>query len=389
MRTLIKTAICTAFIANTLHGQNVNLLEKETKKKTVLEDHIITLGPSGALRAIGQGAKTEKDLKEIFLKKLPQSMKPFDKKRIFLYAHGGLVEERWGRADAKEYYEKFLPKGVYPITFVWPSDVPTMMKNGGENFAFRVYKNINNPDLDFAKRIDVDELNKLRIIAKDKKDQDKLFEDTAFHCSGAAVWQKMKDKAFAATRNNRGGARLAAKYLAQLCKMMPDLEIHVSGHSAGSIFMGPFVQLLTKKHGLKIKTVQLRAPACTFSLFEKYYLPSLKGESIENFIVMNLTDEKERSDGWSMYGKSILYLVSNGLEKERGAELLGMEKFYALNRTLKGLVQDKKIDYIACPNEKAASKARRSGANTHGSFAHEKLTIEATLAQILYPQPIQ
>ena len=389
MRSLTGVALGTVLITSGLLGKEVNLLEKEAQKKTVLEDHIITLGNYGFLRKSGQGAKTEADVKSIIKEKFPKALESFKKKRIYLFAHGGLVKEEWGRSDGRLNYEKFLSKGIYPITFLWPSDVPAILKNGGEELARKAMLRVNTPGLEFARRINVDELNRFRIIAKRKEDQDKLFEDVAFHCGGLDVWQKMKDKAFGATRNEKGGARVVAKYLAELCREIDDVEIHISGHSAGSIFMGPFVQLMTKEFGLKIKTLQLRAPACTIELFERCYLPSIKSGSIENFIVMNLTGERECNDGWSMYGKSILYLVSRGLEKNRGVALLGMEKSYATNPTLNKLIEEKRIDYIACPNENDASAARRSVANTHGSFAHDELTIEASLAQILNPQPIQ
>jgi hypothetical protein len=99
------------------------------------------------------------------------------------------------------------------------------------------------------------------------------------------------------------------KQLAALVQKDPGVEIHIAGHSAGSIFMAPVVQMLTAKgalegktlqeetrfswdpestlasaaaaqgHGLTLKTCTLWAPACTTGLFKAAYQPAIEARA--------------------------------------------------------------------------------------------------------------
>ncbi len=79
---------------------------------------------------------------------------------------------------------------------------------------------------------------------------------------------EMKENALAASVA-KGAAQLVAEQLAKLAQANPGLEIHVVGHSAGSILHAPLLQMLTGPLKLKVRTCTLWAPACTVELFKK------------------------------------------------------------------------------------------------------------------------
>jgi hypothetical protein len=148
------------------------------------------------------------------------------------------------------------------------------------------------------------------------------------------------------------------------------------------------VKLLVER-GLKIATCTLWAPACTIQLFEDTYRPAIKSKAIEHFSLFTLTDEAEQADNCgNIYHKSLLYLVSNALEKRpripifrsAGEPLLGMEKFV---KGLDGLFKSPGVEWIRAPNDAPIGSPLASRARNHSSFDDDEATLKATLARIL------
>ena len=102
-----------------------------------------------------------------------------------------------------------------------------------------------------------------------------------------------------------------ARFVADEIKKYSDqteIELHLVGHSAGSIFHAYLLPLL-RERGLTVKTLTLFAPACTMELFEENILPYAQ-KGVERLTIFNLTDETEQDDSvTSAYNKSLLYLV--------------------------------------------------------------------------------
>ena len=64
-------------------------------------------------------------------------------------------------------------------------------------------------------------------------------------------------------------------------------------------------------------TCTMWAPACTMSFYRDQYLPAIRGGSIKQFAIFNLTDRAEQDDNCvNIYHKSLLYLVSNAFEED-------------------------------------------------------------------------
>ena len=358
-----------------------------------LRPHIISIGNDGELRDSGTFATNEKEVESLFANDIPDTMASWKKKRILFYAHGGLVSEDSAIQRVAEYRTALLANEIYPISFIWKTDYWTTLKNIlSDAFSRRRPEGL----LDSAKDFLLDRA-------------DDALEPLARTLTGKAEWDEMKENAtFASSASTprhhvTGGAR---KVLVELVKMLarPDFkrcEIHLAGHSAGAIFLGPFANLLASPagpaadggvtgFGLKIASCTLWAPACNVDFFKKTYGPVLESDQIEDFSLFTLTDDAEQDDNCAnIYHKSLLYLISNAFESvphvpllSPGTPLFGMEKW--LNKpdaALKKLLA--KIDWVKAPNTNDPSTGQGSKATHHGDFDDDDATVKSTLVRIL------
>lgn len=355
-----------------------------------LRPHVISIGNNGQLKAGGNFGTSRAELRAIFEEDFPRITEKWAKKRILLYAHGGLVSEAAAVQRLAEYRNAMLQAEVYPISFIWHSDAWTTITNLlKDTFATKRPEGF----LDGTKDFMLDRL-------------DDALEPVARAISGKLQWDEMKENALMATSSATGGARLSAGFIKGLAEQYKDnFEIHIAAHSAGSIFLGPLIQLLTSRgkitsgylkgsvgKDLPVLTCTLWAPACTIDLFKQFYLPAIKNESLGRFALFILDDDAERNDNCAkIYNKSLLYLVSNAFEKTYriplfrpdGEALLGMEKFVKKEAELTNLFDNDKADLVIAPNASAELISQYSTSTTHGDFDDNIPTVRATLARIL------
>ena len=358
-----------------------------------LRPHIVSLGNDGSLRAEGSVGTSEEDVQSIFEEDFPRITDGWKKKRILLYAHGGLVPESTAVQRLADYRRPLLDAEIYPLSFIWRTDFWSTLQN-----ILRDALDRRRPEgfLDATKDFMLDRL-------------DDALEPVARLMMGKSQWDEMKENAAMATTSSEGGARLVARHLAQLLKDDDSIELHVVGHSAGAVFHARFVQLLStdgqvgegpldgeQGFGLPISTCTLWAPACTVELFKATYLPAVRSGAIGRLGVYALTDRAERDDQCaSIYHKSLLYLVSHAFEKQpriplfrEGVPLLGMERFVArgsdtADKDLVALFQDGKAELILAPNTAALGASEGSTARQHGDFDDDRPTVLGTVARIL------
>ncbi|MBI5483885.1 MAG: C1 family peptidase [Deltaproteobacteria bacterium] len=347
-----------------------------------LRSHIISLGNDGLLKRDGTFGNDSDDVAEI--------MGGCAGKKIVLYAHGGLTAEDSAVQVLADFLPVFREAGVYPVSFIWHSDFWTTLLN-----ILRESLGKRRPEgfLDSAKDFMLDRL-------------DDALEPIARVAGGKAQWDEMKENALGATLEKEGGARQVAHHLQKLVKQ--GAEIHLIGHSAGSIFHAPLVQLLASNGtiksgpmkgaeglGVPVSSCTLWAPACTIDLFKKTYLP-LIGNGIERFALFALDDKTEQDDNCArIYNKSLLYLVSNAFESEPriplfrdGFPILGMEKFIRQDADLKALFRKKNVELILSPNSYSDKPADYSTSRHHGDFDNDKATVMATLQRITGTQAV-
>lgn len=357
-----------------------------------LRPHVISIGNDGRLRASGPFATTDEDVETIFEEDVARITRGWAKKRILLYAHGGLVGEAAAIERVADYREALLDNQIYPLAFVWKTDGWTTLKNILRDVISRRRAE---GVLDASKDFLLDRL-------------DDTLEPVARALTGKAQWDEMKENALLATTSADGGARKVLQSLSRLAETDASVEVHVVGHSAGSIFLAPVVWSLTADRetkveegslrgceglGLRVKTCTLWAPACTIDLFDAAYVPAIKGDRLGQFTLFTLTDEAEQDDHCAhIYHKSLLYLVSNAFEEHpripvfrpEGEPILGMAKF--IRGKVRKLFDRGKVDWIQAPNEAKAVRDR-SSSRSHGSFDDDLATVNATLARMLGHNP--
>jgi hypothetical protein len=371
--------------ASTAHSASAG--SSESYSYLDLRPHIVSIGNNGNLKPGGNYGTTETELWQIFEQDIPKAMAKWKKKRILLYAHGGLVGEKTAVQRLADLRPALLQSEIYPISFIWHTDVWNTVTNILQD-AVRSRR----PEgpLDVAKDFMLDRL-------------DDALEPVARVLAGKLTWDEMKENGRAACQP-KGGARLALDFLADMVKKDKSIEIHIVGHSAGSIFHASLVRLLTSKgeiksgylkgetgYGLKISSCTLWAPACTIELFKDAYLPSIDDGTLKQFALYVLSNKAELDDNCAgIYRKSLLYLVSNALEEKPripgfrdGIPLLGMEKFINADKELSKLFTRDNTQLVISPNNEAEGLIGSSGARSHGDFDDDRQTVRATLAYML------
>ena len=338
-----------------------------------LRPHIISVGNDGRLRPGGEYGTTAAELEQIFTIDMPRVMATWPVKRVLLYAHGGLVGEQAAVQRLAEYRPALLAAGVYPLAFIWRTDYWTTLTNALQDAVRR-----RRPEgiLDATKDFMLDRL-------------DDALEPLARVLTGKLEWDQMKGNALAASSKG-GAAQLVAGHIATMSSQFKDLEIHVVGHSAGSILHAPLLQNLVALK-LKVKTCTLWAPACTVALFKQAYVPAIQTGKIERFTMFALNDKAEQADNCGrIYNKSLLYLVSNAFEAQAripllrdGEPILGMQKFIDKDTELAALFNGGGAELVLAPNNEPEGSSRASQARHHGDFDDDASTVQATFGRLL------
>ncbi|GAO25939.1 peptidase C1A papain [Alicycliphilus sp. B1] len=279
-------------------------------------DHVISVGNDGRMsRYLTTDERTRNLSYQVSV--LPdqwfRAQPPEGKKRLILYVHGGLNSEADGIKRARSLGRLFEANGCYPLFVVWHT---------GLLESIRYY---------------LDDWRAGRPAAAGVKEwaterTDALIESTIGRTVVRALWSEMKENAGYAWQATRAGD-LLVRALGELRALWGDqLEVHLMGHSAGSIWLGHMLTWMAKAQatsgapGLReaVAGVHLYAPACTVAFANQHFADkALLGRTH----VAVLSDDRERDDNTAyIYRKSLLYLVSNALEQDRRTPLLGLER---------------------------------------------------------------
>ena len=339
--------------------------------------HVVNIGAQGALDPKGDIGTTPEMVREIVRQDIPRITSGWKRKRIVLYAHGGLVKQGDALQRVNEYRDAMLAKECYPLAFIWHTDFWTTVREILTDAATQ-----RRPEgfLDATKDFMLDRL-------------DDMLEPLARVLGGREIGSQMKDKATGATLRPDGGARLVADELAALARADRSVEIHVVAHSAGSVFHAPLVQYLAAELGLAIKTCTLWAPAITTARFRDAYLPLIRSGAIARFALFQLDERSEQDDNCAgLYNKSLLYLVAHAFEEHprvplvqpAGEPLLGLQKCVDADPAIRAIFSGGIADRIVAPTTGLPlGNPNSSEAKHHPDFDDDRATVLATLARIL------
>lgn len=372
--------------AATLNTSNLGV-QSSNYATPEIAPHIISIGNDGFLKQNGQWSKSEDQVKDVFKVQFPSQTASWTKKRLVLYAHGGLVSENSAVDRIGWYWSNLASREMYLIGFVWHTDYLSTL---GDLLLDAIGQVRPEGILDQAKNFLLDRL-------------DDTLEPIARVATGKIEWDKMKANGMAATQQAKGGARIAGAAIKEYYDALSpqeraSFEIHVVGHSAGSIFLAPLIQFLTVDYGMTIESCTLWAPACTVDVFQQFYVPAAgPAKKIKRFSLFTLDDATERADNCAeIYHKSLLYLVSDAFETQiripllhpDGEPLLGMEKFVSKQGALgpgssvAQWLQQNGCDWIKSPNQQPMGTSSAAGARHHGDFSNDEAVLLATVARI-------
>jgi hypothetical protein len=245
--------------------------------------------------------------------------------KLAIYAHGGLNDEASSIRRIRVLGPCFEANGVYPVFLTWKTGVGETLDDMAEDWARRSL----GEEAARSKGV-LDALGE----AKDRA------LEAAAHTLFKGVWTEMRDNAAASVQEGHGLDLLARNLLAlqqELSAAGKQLELHIAGHSAGSILLG---HLLTRLGGtqaaasrIAVKSSTLWAAACSSSFANEHYLPAQQSGVLDlaNLHLYVLSDANEEADALPspqapIYGKSLLYLVSRALDDARKMPLMGMQR---------------------------------------------------------------
>lgn len=310
-------------------------------------------------------------------------------KRLVIYAHGGLNSEAAAIQRAQAMGRYFLGNGCYPLFLVWKSGLLESLANI------------------LTEKVSPAAAGKAGGIGGWLTDKvsDPLVEKTIGRPLARPLWSEMKENAELASEGGRGGDLLTEALRSLASSWGDKFELHLMGHSAGSIILGRLLDNLAQK-GLaaSVKSVHLYAPACTVAFANRHYAPHT--EIMHRLYLDILGDQREQDDNVAyVYQKSLLYFVSNALEADLRMPILGMENVFnphytgwnGSSITAESLTNWRNAVEISAlkkrltiHNEEKILTRRGNGSDmpektasaSHGSFDNDVETISKTLERI-------
>lgn len=340
-----------------------------------LRPFLLTLANDGLLQDEGEYPTGPDDLDGILAGTQAASSPEGAPRRLLLYAHGGMVHQASGLRRVPWLRGILEPRGVHPVVVVWRTSIVETLKNFARDVQGRFREE--NPG---AEGWDWDLV-------------DRFLEPLFRNLGGRLIWNEIQENALLASRSTQGGMRLAARHLAARRQADPDLEVHLAGHSAGSILFAPFLAYLTRpvaQGGLAqtVDSVTLWAPAIHVALFKRDYLPALRAGRIRRLTIMNLDDAHEQDDEvGGVYHKSVLYLVQNALEDQRHEPSLGLMRNWSQDPELAALVAEGLVHLVAAPNDLPEGHPDASRATRHVEFEWDPATMAGLAARLTAAPP--
>ncbi len=245
--------------------------------------------------------------------------------KLALYAHGGLNSESESIQRIRVLAPYFAANDIYPVFLTWRTGPGETIANMMQDWLRQVFG------------INAERSGGWLDAISDAKDR---ALEAAGRTFGRGLWSEMRENAERAGDKDHA-LTLAATQLralkAALAKAGIAMEVHLIGHSAGSILLGHLLDQLgiqTKNQlALPVASCSLYAAACSTGFAVTHYLGAATAGvlPLNKLHLYHLSDLREKGDGLptasvAIYGKSLLYLVSRALDDIRKQPLLGMER---------------------------------------------------------------
>lgn len=336
---------------------------------TDLRDHWISVDNDGAFSG-GDDAASVRARIDRFL----HVSKDWSRRRLVLYAHGGLVPEASALGTLR-LLRAGLAHEAYPLGIVWHTGIEDVLRQVREDKARKreAWMDATKADFDLGDVLTEAAARRLR-----------------------AFWDQMKQNGLAFTLHPDAAGAVLLREIARAVTH-DRVEVHVVGHSAGSILLAPLVERLTapapEGHGVDLASWTMWAPACSMELYVKHYAPALEAGRLGRATLFTLTRAQELADTCrfgplALYDHSLLWLVSRGFEAGAAGAvpLLGMEEFLARDGPHRAHVESGLLAHVTAPAPDAASGPLVSMSTSHGGFNDDAATL-ATLFALVRASP--
>jgi hypothetical protein len=332
-----------------------------------ISPYVIDTGNNGELSQSGQFHTTPQDLDELVNFMIPDQKKEWkipagQKMDVVLYAHGGLVDENAAAYSAALWIDLLKGQQIFPIFLMWESGILETLEDEISDALDRTQRAAGGP-----------------LGAADSWWSDRV--EGLARVVGKPHWDQMKQNAQLLTENPKGGANLLFQ---RFNGNRSDIRLHLIGHSAGAVIHSFLADWLVGQ-GWTIESLSLLAPACRTDVFTQHLLPHLKSGKIARMAQFHLSDPVEDNENGMRvalgYKRSLLYMISNGLEEARRVSILGMQKFFDHDVAPLGLAN---VQVRVAPDSQATHAAK------HGAFDDDKATQASVIANIqngAIPQP--
>jgi len=184
----------------------------------------------------------------------------------------------------------------------------------------------------------------------------------------------MKQNARLITQNSLGGANLLFQ---RLNANNANVRLHLVAHSAGAVIHAFLSDWLIRSRNWMIESISLLAPACRTDVFDTCLMPHVRSGKIARMAQFHLSDPVEDDENGMRvalgYRRSLLYMISNGLEESRNISILGMQKYF-----------DRDVAPLNLPNVqvRVAPTSPASRAAKHTDFDDDSPTQKSVVANV-------
>jgi len=347
-----------------------------------LRPFVIDVGNNGELSDSGDYWTTPEDLKRLVTQDIPDTTSNWKTHRVMLYLHGGLNNEKSAAKRVAAMRAPCLANEIYPLHVMWETGfMESLTSYFGDWFT------------------DADKLSGRGLLDSIIDIRDRKIEQS-LALPLRKIWGEMKENGRLASEksDDKGAMQLLAKNIQAAGKggkKGSNWELHVVAHSAGSIFFAYMLRHIIDLQ-LPLKSVQFLAPAVELDVFRDKVFQAAINKQCPLPILYLLSEEGELDDtvgGQMVYGKSLLYLVSNACEKKRETAILGMHSFLKSNAAVLAAYQKKAPDGLpqliiaGAGREPAGQEKASSQSTSHGGFDNDTATMNSVLYRILGAAP--
>ncbi|HEX2253230.1 MAG TPA: C1 family peptidase [Thermoanaerobaculia bacterium] len=374
------------------------LVFEHQRERRRLRHHVVKLGPDGRLSSRGHLVSGPRQVESLF-QTMDRTHRQWlaggraSARHVVVYAPRGPATELETLDIAEKHLDWWLANGVYPVNlFTYSQPLEKIHDEIRLRLAERAPSLAQRPDLqEQGDRLVERFARDILAWGWHAKKQAAQRAAAALPRGTAIPWGSAASADLDAVSRLPGGSLLMHR-LALYARRHRDVKVHLLGHGTGALLLAPLLARLAEA-GATPASVHLLAPTLTHDELRRQVLPHVERGRPAGLFLLNDAEEAAdacRTGSRTVYHKSLLYLVSRGLEAAIAggyeAPIAGMERFldHATGHgggPLRRHLQDAGWHVIvspACSHPWDCCEAR-----THHGFDEDAATLTSVLLRML------